>query len=159
MKISELGRATGVDVETIRFYEKEGLLPPPARQANGYRSYEASHLERLAFVRHCRALDMSLSDVRALLEGVDGQSAGGDIDALVDAQLRRVRARLKSLRALERQLARLRQQCDSDHAHHPCGILQELVAAAHGEACACHPEAGASGLSASARAAPSRGAS
>ena len=54
----------------------------------------------------------------------------------------RVRARLKSLRALEKQLAQLRKSCDADHAAHPCGILQELVAAAHGEACACHPAAG-----------------
>ena len=55
MKISDLGRATGVDVETIRYYEKAGLLPPPAREANGYRSYGDAHLQRLAFVRHCRA--------------------------------------------------------------------------------------------------------
>lgn len=139
MRISELAQATGVDVDTIRYYEKEGLLPPPARQANGYRAYAASHLERLAFVRHCRALDMSLADVRGLLAALDGQGTGVEVDALVDAQLRRVRARLKSLRALERQLAQLRAQCDADHARHPCGILQDLVAAAHGEACACHP--------------------
>ncbi len=139
MKISELSRATGVDVETIRFYEKEGLLPAPAREANGYRAYTAAHLERLAFVRHCRALDMPLADVRGLLRAMDGEGGGDEVDALVDAQLRRVRARLKSLRALERQLAKLRAQCDADHAHHACGILQELVAAAHGEACACHP--------------------
>ena len=59
-------------------------------------------------------------------------------DEPVDAQLLRVRARLKSLRALERQLAALRSSCDADRAWHECGILHELVAAAHGEACACH---------------------
>lgn len=140
MKISELGSATGVDVETIRYYEKAGLLPPPAREANGYRSYGAAQLERLAFIKHCRALDMSLADVQRLLHFVDGSpDAGGDVDDLIDAQLKRVRARLKSLRALERQLAQLRQRCDADHTSHPCGILHELVAAAHGEACACHP--------------------
>jgi len=52
MKIGELSQATGVDVETIRYYEKSGLLPAPARLANRYREYVASHLERLAFVRH-----------------------------------------------------------------------------------------------------------
>lgn len=142
MKISDLSRATGVDVETIRYYEKAGLLPAPAREANGYRSYGDSHLERLAFVRHCRALDMPLADVRSLLAAVDGQADGcASTDELIDAQLKRVRARLKSLRALERQLAQLRQRCDADHARHGCGILEELVAAAHGEACACHPQA------------------
>ncbi|RYY99852.1 MAG: Cd(II)/Pb(II)-responsive transcriptional regulator [Comamonadaceae bacterium] len=141
MKISELSRATGVDVETIRYYEKAGLLPAPAREANGYRHYGASHLQQLAFVRHCRALDMPLADVRSLLDVVDGRpGAGATAETLVAAQLKRVRARLKSLRALERQLSELRLRCDADHDHHPCGILDELVAAAHGEACACHPE-------------------
>lgn len=140
MKISDLSRATGVDVETIRYYEKAGLLPPPARQPNGYRHYGDRQLERLAFVRHCRALDMPLADVRSLLDVVDGRpDSGGTADLLIAGQLKRVRARLKSLRALERQLAQLRQRCDADHAHHACGILHELVAAAHGEACACHP--------------------
>lgn len=141
MKISELSQATGVDVDTIRYYEKSGLMPAPAREANGYRSYGPAHLERLAFVRHCRALDMPLADVQRLLDVVDGApDRQGDIDALIDGQLKRVRARLKSLRALERQLAQLRERCDADHATHECGILHELVAAAHGEACACHPQ-------------------
>jgi Cd(II)/Pb(II)-responsive transcriptional regulator len=140
MKISDLSRATGVDVDTIRYYEKAGLLPEPARESNGYRSYGPPQLERLAFVRHCRALDMPLAEVKHLLDFVDGAPDGsGDIEALIEAQLKRVRARLKSLRALERQLAQLRDRCDADHATHECGILHELVAAAHGEACACHP--------------------
>ena len=71
MKIGELSQATGVDVETIRYYEKSGLLPAPARQANGYREYGTSHLERLAFVRHCRALDLPLAEVQRLLAFVD----------------------------------------------------------------------------------------
>lgn len=140
MKISDLSRATGVEVETIRYYEKAGLLPSPARLANGYRSYGDEHLERLSFVRHCRALDISLADVKRLLDYVGGApDERGDIDALIQAQLQRVRARLKSLRALERQLTALHESCDADHARHECRILQELVAAAHGEACACHP--------------------
>ena len=141
MKISDLSRATGVDVETIRYYEKAGLLPAPAREANGYRSYGGPHLERLAFVRHCRALDMPLADVKRLLDFVGGvRDERGDIDALIAAQLLRVRARLKSLQAMERQLTALQGSCDADHATHECGILHELVAAAHGEACACHAQ-------------------
>jgi hypothetical protein len=64
-----------------------------------------------------------------------------DVDRLVDAQLTRVRARLKSMRALERQLVQLRSQCSGAHGNGECGILHELVAAAHGEACACHANA------------------
>jgi Cd(II)/Pb(II)-responsive transcriptional regulator len=139
MRIGELGQTTGVDTETIRYYEKEGLLPPPARERNGYRSYGPVHLERLAFIRHCRALDMPLADVRRLLDFVIHPEADcGEINRLVDEQLVRVHARLESFRALEKQLLQLRRQCNTDHVASECGILHELVAAAHGEACACH---------------------
>jgi Cd(II)/Pb(II)-responsive transcriptional regulator len=140
MQIKDLARATGVDVETIRYYEREGLLPAPARLDNGYRNYAQAHLERLSFIRHCRALDMPLSDVKRLLGFVDDpQGHCVNVDDLVDEQLARVRARLKSMRALEKQLLQLRSRCDGAHAEDaPCGILTELVSAAHGEACACH---------------------
>ena len=139
MRIGELAAATGVDVETIRYYEREKLLAPPGRRANGYRAYGKEQLERLAFIRHCRALDIPLADVRRLLEFFERPARDcSDIDRLIDEQLSRVRARLKSMRALERQLAELRKRCDANHAAHECGILHELVAAAHGEACACH---------------------
>lgn len=139
MRIGELGQATGVDIETIRYYEKIGLLSAPERQANGYRTYSDTHLERLAFIRHCRALDMALVEIKQLLDFVQNPEADcGDVNRLIDEQRARVRARLKSLRALERQLAMLRGRCDTGHTAGDCGILQELVAAAHGEACVCH---------------------
>lgn len=139
MQIKDLASATGVDVETIRYYEKQGLLPVPARRDNGYRNYEATHLERLSFIRHCRALDMPLADVHRLLDFVDAPLEDcSDVNLLVDEQLSRVRARLKSMRALEKQLLQLRARCSSTREGH-CGILDELVLAAHGEACACHP--------------------
>ena len=101
MQIKDLSRATGVDIETIRYYEKQGLLPEPARRDNGYRDYATEHLERLAFIRHCRALDMPLADVQRLLGFLDDpDSHCHHVDGLVDEQLARVRARLKSLRAL-----------------------------------------------------------
>ena len=139
MRIGELAKATGVDVETIRYYEKVQLLSAPARSDNGYRSYTQAHLERLAFIRHCRALDIPLADVQRLLTFVDNpQSDCGDINRLIDAQLAKVQARLASMQALERQLEALRGQCSAPHRASECGILHELVAAAHGEACACH---------------------
>ena len=142
MRIGELSKSTGVDIDTIRFYEKSGLLPPPARSENGYRDYAHAHLERLAFIRHCRALDMSLADVTLLLNSLETRDPEAlvKVDVLVAAQLGKVRARLQSMRALEAQLVALQKRCDRDHDHHACGILEELVSAAHGEACACHPE-------------------
>lgn len=139
MQIKALSAATGVDVETIRYYERQGLLPAPARQANGYRDYGQPQLERLAFIRHCRALDMPLADVRQLLAALDAPGPEcGDVTALIDQHLARVRARLASLRALEKQLRSLRTTCNGQPGDAGCGILHELVAAAHGEACACH---------------------
>ena len=140
MRIGELGRAAGVDSETIRYYESAGLLPPPARALNGYRAYGVEHLERLAFIRHCRALDVPLAEIRQLLDFVAHPDADcGDINRLIDDQLARVQARLKSMRALEKQLLLLKASCGRcDDEGTDCGILKELVAAAHGEACACH---------------------
>ena len=139
MKIGDLSGATGVDVGTIRFYERSGLLAPPDRQANGYRAYRPEHLERLSFVRHCRALDIPLTDIKRLLDftALPNESCG-DINELIDQQIERVRVRLKSLRALEKQLTVLRSKCTQGHLAQECGILSELVSAAHGEACACH---------------------
>jgi Cd(II)/Pb(II)-responsive transcriptional regulator len=135
MRIGELGSATGVDVETIRYYEKVGLLPLPARRDNGYRSYGDAHLERLAFIRHCRALDMPLAGIKRLLDFLGQPYAEcGDVDRLIDEQLARVRTRIKSLRALEHQLAALRSCCAAPHTAADCGILHELVTAAQQEA-------------------------
>lgn len=139
MRIGELAQTTGVGVETIRYYEKAGLLPTPPRHSNGYRDYGEHHGERLAFIRHCRALDMPLAEIGRLLDFVTHPEADcRDINRLIDEQLARVRARLYSLHALEKQLAALRARCKIGQVAADCGILHELVAAAHGEACACH---------------------
>lgn len=143
MRIGTLAQTLGLDVDTVRYYEKIGLLPPPAREDNGYRRYGEAHLERLAFIRHCRALDMPLDAIRRLLEFTDHpQRDCGDINELIDAQLARVAERMRSMQALQTQLHRLRERCDTHHAAADCGILRELVSAAHGEACACHADQG-----------------
>lgn len=139
MKISQLAAATGVSVETIRYYEQQNLLPPPARLDNGYRSYTPQHVEQLAFIKHCRSLDMSIADTSQLLAfTLKPQADCTQINVLVEQQLMKIRARLASLTALEQQLGRLQHRCSQPHSSEQCGILQELVAAAHGEACACH---------------------
>lgn len=143
MRIKTLADATGVEVDTIRYYEKQGLLPEPARQDNGYRDYASTHLERLAFIRHCRALEMPLVDIRTLLGALDAPGEPHpDVDRLVQEQIDKVRVRLQSMRALEKQLLLLQASCGgcSDQGT-DCGILKELVAAAHGEACVYHSHA------------------
>ena len=131
MKISELAQATGTPVDTIRYYEREGLLPEPARAGNNYRVYGPAHAERLAFIRQGRGLDMSLGEIRTLLAWRDRPDADcGAVRALLDEHIGHIATRIRELRALERQLKDLRAQCRqaSDTAH--CGILTGLAQAA-----------------------------
>jgi Cd(II)/Pb(II)-responsive transcriptional regulator len=131
MKIGELSLASSTSVETIRYYEREGLLPAPARTEGNFRRYEARHLERLQFVRHCRGLDMSLDEVRVLLRVKDDPGAEcGDVNTLLDAHIGHVSRRIKELRALEKQLKALRQCCAAARSAAQCGILAGLSAAA-----------------------------
>ena len=140
MRIGELAKRAAVKVDTVRYYEKAGLLPLPPRRPNGYREYGSGHVERLAFIRHCRVLDMPLNDVRRLLDLLAQPSADcRDANRLIDEQLSRVQERIADLRSLEQQLQSLHTQCTSKTSSAECGILQELVAAAQGDACVCHP--------------------
>lgn len=133
MRIGALAEATGTPVETIRFYEREGLLPAAARADNNYRHYTAAHADRLAFIRHCRNLDMTLDEVRALLRFKDTpQQDCGEVDALLDAHIEHVAQRIRELRALEKELQVLRARCGAPHAADACGILSGLDSAASG---------------------------
>jgi len=139
MRIGELAKRTSCDIETIRYYEKSGLLEEPARSPNGYREYDGQHLERLQFIRHCRSLQLGLQEVRVLLDIKANPSAGcASVDELLDGHIERVREQMKSLQALEQQLVSLRKQCQGPHSVDECGILQNLNEAAESHECACH---------------------
>lgn len=131
MKIGELATKTGCPVETIRYYERSGLLPEPARSAGNYRVYGAAHQERLAFIRHCRLLDMSLDEVRRLLHFRDSPAEACDeVNAMLDCRLADVRTRIASILVLEEQLVALRSHCSQTRQAAQCGILHELDHAA-----------------------------
>jgi DNA-binding transcriptional MerR regulator len=92
MKIGDVASRAGLDAQTVRYYEREGLLEVPARLPSGYRSYGPHHLERLNFIRHCRSLDMPLADVRQLIDLSASKSVSCEqVDALVQSHLERVR--------------------------------------------------------------------
>lgn len=131
MKIGELSRRTSTGVETIRFYEKAGLLPAPDRTENNYRAYSERHLERLLFIRHGRKLGMPLDELRILLHFKDSQSEGCEtVNALLDQQIEEVSKRIEELAHLKTQLQTLRQRCAGDRTTSECGILCELTRAA-----------------------------
>ncbi|MBV1790416.1 Cd(II)/Pb(II)-responsive transcriptional regulator [Marinobacterium sp. D7] len=139
MRIGTLSRQTGVDPDTIRYYEREGLLPSPAREANGYRHYTSVHIERLRFIRHCRALEISLSEIGRLLTLLASPANEcGEIDSVIDQHLAAVHQRRAELAELESQLMVLRQRCAHHQTVAQCGIAEELKAAASGDSCICH---------------------
>ena len=142
MELDELAKATGCEVETIRYCEREGLLAAPARSEAGYRQYVQHAVDQLNFVRHCRSLDMSLVDIRRLAaRAVDPDAACDEVDAVVDTHMDRVRLKLASLHASKAQLVKRRAQCGALKRGTPCQIVASLQRPAQDERCACHAEA------------------
>ena len=127
MKIGELAQAAQCSVETIRYYEKGGLLPAPLRTGSNYRDYGPGHIERLRFIRTCRALDMAQDEIRQLLDQQDHPTDDcGAVNELVEEHIRHVEARIAELLQLRQQLQALRQSCQAQHTVEGCAILQEL---------------------------------
>jgi Cd(II)/Pb(II)-responsive transcriptional regulator len=130
LKIGELAKHTGSQVETIRYYEREGLLPAPARSEGNYRLYGPSHAERLQFIRHCRSLDMTLDEIRNLLSFRDAPEAScSAVNDLLDKHIDHVATRIRELLALQKQLKELRSLCHSTQAVKDCEILHTLATA------------------------------
>lgn len=127
MKIGELAERSGCLVETIRYYERIGLLAPPERLANNYRAYDEFHAERLLFIRHCRALDMTLDEIRTLLDfrAAPQENCEG-VNALLDKHIEHIVDRIANLSLLEAQLRDLRSRCVATGSTGPCEILHAL---------------------------------
>lgn len=141
MKIGELAKQTGCDVETIRYYERAGLLPEPSRSDAGYRLYQPEHLERLQFIRHCRSLQMCINDIKVLLDFKSQPTIEcKGVNELLDRQIALLRNQMLKLQSLEQQLMRLRHQCEQPHLVKECGILQNLNDSSSSPDCACHNE-------------------
>lgn len=127
MQIGQLAEIADVDTQTIRFYEKQGLLPPPDRQKNGYRVYTEMHNERLAFIRRCRMMDLSLDEIRELqnYQNSPNQSCNA-INLLLDNHIEQVRSQIKALQKLEKQLVSLRLSCSDGLQVEACGVLAKI---------------------------------
>lgn len=127
LKRGELARRTGCNLETIRYYEKIGLLPEPPRSANDYRIYDEAHVHRLRFVLRGRELGFSIEEIRGLLELVDGgNQTCGEVKARTDHHLTDVRAKIADLRRIEKILAQTAAKC-SGGAAPKCPILDALA--------------------------------
>lgn len=130
MRIGQLSAATGVDIETIRYYERQGLLRKPERSAAQYRSYQAGDVEELKFIRRCRSLNITLAEIRALQSFRRApQSACEGVNAMVKTHIEQVRQQIEQMQELERQLLDLRHLCGEERTSETCGILRSLIAA------------------------------
>ena len=127
LSIGQLAAATGCKVQTIRYYEQIGLLPPPARTGGNQRRYTARHRDRLAFVRHARDLGFPLSAVRELLDLADHpERPCGAADRIARRQLAEVEGRIARLRALSAELERMIDACAGGRVK-DCRVIEVLA--------------------------------
>ena len=112
LKIGDLARATATKVETVRYYERIGLMPRPERTSGNYRSYAAAHLQRLNFIRHARGLGFDIAEIRSLLDLADQPERDcAEADRLATGHLEAIEAKLAQLELLRDELARVVGAC------------------------------------------------
>jgi MerR family transcriptional regulator, mercuric resistance operon regulatory protein len=127
--IGMLSKRTGVNVETIRYYERIGILPKPARSEGGHRLYAEEYQQRLLFVRRARELGFSLDEVRALLGLIGRHGACAKVKSITDQHIAGIRRRIIELSRLKRALSALVARCRGDQIPE-CPILDALAAPA-----------------------------
>lgn len=127
LTIGALARAGGVGVETVRFYERKGLLAPPPRTSSGYRQYPADAVARLRFIRRSQDLGFTLEEIGELLElRVDEVAACHTVEARAREKLESVETKLRELSRLRRVLRGLVNACETREPTSECPILEEL---------------------------------
>lgn len=124
--IGEMSNLTGVNIETIRFYERISIMPKPDRTSGGNRQYNHDQLKRLAFVKKCRDLGFSLDEIRALLEMVDRNDfTCGEVHQLTVSHLANINKKLADLMQLEKTLSSMASQCSKGDVPE-CPIIETL---------------------------------
>jgi Cd(II)/Pb(II)-responsive transcriptional regulator len=128
LRIGELARRAGCQVDTIRYYESQGLMPRPLRSEGNFRLYAEGDVERARFIRYCRSLDMSLTEISELLRLRDQpEDDCGEVIALVEKHIESIERRIAELQSLDRHLKDLRACCRPGRPARDCGILEELT--------------------------------
>ena len=131
LSIGELSRRTGVNIETIRYYERIKMLPAPPRTSNGRRVYGPTEIRSLTFIRRSRELGFTLDEIRALLalSAADGKNTCGEVRQVAARHLADIRAKIVDLRAMARVLSDAVQRCDADETP-GCPLIDTLSASA-----------------------------
>lgn len=126
MKRGELARISGCNAETIRYYEKIGLIPEPVRAPNGYRQYSDTHKSRLHFVQQGRELGFTIEDLKSLLSLVDRNAVScGEVENLASEHLESVRKKIEQLKRMEETLQETISSCSGDDVP-DCPLIDSL---------------------------------
>lgn len=132
MTIGELASQAGVNVQTVRYYERRRILSAPDRTASGYRQYDGNALHRLHFIKKAQELRFSLDEITELLDlRVDDPASCSVVAAKTQRKLADVRRKIQDLRRMERVLERLGASCAARHPTGECPILETLVEGEH----------------------------
>jgi len=126
LTIGNVADAAGVGVETIRYYERRGLVPQPGKAAGAYRRYGAGHVDRIRFIKRAQALGFSLEEIATLLELEDGTDRRS-IRRIATARLEETRRRIADLRRIEGVLAHLLHECEAHAKAHHCPIIAAIT--------------------------------
>ena len=128
MKIGELSKRINCSIQTIRYYEKEGLLAQAQRSEGNFRLYDNQALQHLLFIKHCRNLDISLSEIKELIQlKVNPSLQCKNINQIFDNHIEQVNLKIQGLNQLKVQLQDLRQNCTDKQTIESCGILHKLL--------------------------------
>jgi MerR family mercuric resistance operon transcriptional regulator len=127
LTIGHLAKQAGVNLETVRYYERRGLLPRPPRSASGYRLFPAEAARRLRFIRRAQELGFSLTEIGELLSlRVSRSTTSGDIRARAEAKITDIAAKIKSLESMKRTLRKMTNVCEGCVPVAECPILESL---------------------------------
>lgn len=127
LKIGELASASGVNIETVRYYERRGIMPEPKRRESGYREYTKEDVLRLRFIKRAQQLGFSLSEISELLSlRVSPDTTCSDVKQQAEAKLRNIEERVQSLLRMKAALAKLIADCRDEQPGSVCPILEYL---------------------------------
>lgn len=127
LKIGELAKQSNVNLETIRFYEREALLPKPPRLRSGYRSFPAESVQQVRFIKRAQELGFSLREIKELLAlRVEPRSASSGVKGRVEQKISEIDRKLKALREIKKELVQLASTCSGATAIESCPIMESL---------------------------------
>lgn len=137
LTIGKVAKAAGLGVETIRYYEREGLLPEPDRTTSGYRAYPESSITRLRFVLRAKKLGFTLTEIKDLLRLSDGEGVQAEVKQLTERKLTMIEERIADLQRMRDALQELSASCSGEGCIDQCPIIDALSADTdiHSEAC------------------------